>query len=756
MAVDLEKINNVLVDPTTVNLHKNPQVESGIKVRNRTDLASSQDMSQNFIYANGESLEENPRFGKYNTYTNIKERTQVGSKDSGVQKYVKPLALKSLSISLGSTPSVSASDAYKISSSDPFTVTLVPTPNVTNLVCNIRLSVDSQYLKYFTIDKIDNFNFTVTPKYDLLKSDKGSLMPFSIRFIARDYDNPKIAYESNEVGVYGYLTVESSSNLSGSSTSGTQYVHIMYSATTDHRDMKPALSGASWMGILTDFNAIASDDPNDYTWNYIKGDPGSEGQAGSDGADGASEPSIPVEPSINVSVSSNVFPVGQDGWSIGNKDITYSVQSYNTNSRIFTKVAIDGSGVPYAYVSNWLDGFTMGKFGLDIWTLFENPNHQEFEEVYTSTPVSNDSIRSGQCITIPVGRFRQNASIKELQSFYARLGFYIDPTSSPNAIPYRVALIYGHNSTQGFAPLQGRVDIPDYQLGEFRQISTYANWTDSMPGTDSWMNQDMYIRFYFNTDTQIQAKIKISEYMVINMSEILPSGHSLSQYLANAYRTLASDIVSVMDLLPWFSGEYEAGVSIPWGIARRMFTNYIDVKVKGDLYIDKNYIYGLEIDGINYLMGSGNETIQGEDQIPGYNPSTQILTINRTNPTSIRIYYFIPVDSFEESWKFSEGLYCNTSDLPYVKYGIDLSGCIHVSGDTEDLPRVEKEINLSGCTGISGSVFNMPKVIKYMNIENCRSIGYDKDGNQESAEDLWWMKDSPNLNGSAVIGTYPY
>lgn len=750
MAVNLEKIDDVLINPTTVNLHKNTQVESNIKVKDRTDLASSTDMGQNFIYANSQSLENDPRVGKYKSYVNIRERSAVGNMNSGVQRYVKPLSLKSLAISLGSTSSTSAKDAYKISSSDPFTVTVTPTPNTTNLKCNISLSSSAQYSKYFVITKINDFKFTVTPDYDELIKNKN--LPYSIHFIAQDNDNPKIGYTSTGVKVDGYLTIDKSSSSSGG-TGSVQYVHIMYSAKSDHSDMAPALTGATWMGTLVDFNITASIDPNDYTWNYIKGDSGSEGQAGKDGVDGKDGEDGLSDPMIQVEVSSNVFPIGPDGWATENKDLNYNVKSYNTNSTVDTIISADGSGNPYANVSWWIDAFTMGKLGLDLWTSLddEDYDYQDITDSYDPKAITyDDGTLTGKCVDIELGQLRELAPVKEGNLCYSRLGLYIP--SLPSGVHLtKIAFLYGYKENNGYGKLW--IDVDNYTPGNYMYLSTVGAWLDSDPRRlDSWIHTDMYIRLYFDsypesTDPDyVPVNIQVTEYMFINLDEVLPSGHTLKEYLLNAIIPVEY-MREILDILPWWKGEYEAGVSIPWGIARRMFTNCLELNLEsnGNKYIriDPNYVTSFIYDDTTYTFGLNNELDPPNSDYS--NGKLKILTNGK-----IYLYYEVP-NNFNQPWNFSDSdaLACNTSDLPYTKYGLNLSGCTGIQGDTQDISRVEEYINLSGCTSIQGNVLDLPQVRTTMNINGCSQINGDASG-------LWWMENDPILTNSGVTGTYPY
>lgn len=74
----------------------------------------------------------------------------------------------------------------------------------------------------------------------------------------------------------------------------TSYLHIKYSndggvTFTGNNGEDPG----AWIGIYVDYNINDSDDPSDYKWTKIKGEPGITGPAGKDGVDGL--PGIGIE-----------------------------------------------------------------------------------------------------------------------------------------------------------------------------------------------------------------------------------------------------------------------------------------------------------------------------------------------------------------------------------------------------------------------------------------------------------------------------
>ena len=179
--MNLDKIDDVLSDFNTLNLHKLTKNNHTIIISDRTDLASTfDDSGQNFLYANsGEPLEIEPRIGTYDLFDRslLKSTNYVSVNPTSVTRYKE----------LPKIAQVSFSGDEIINSTGNYVIKYKPHPYTEGTITNLQVSSNSSYV---VITKKSDFEFEYKLNYTGTENLK-------FKLVCKDVSDPRIAYESN-------------------------------------------------------------------------------------------------------------------------------------------------------------------------------------------------------------------------------------------------------------------------------------------------------------------------------------------------------------------------------------------------------------------------------------------------------------------------------------------------------------------------------------------------------------------------------
>lgn len=192
--MNIDKIDDVLSDYNTLNLHKVSKLEFELIMKSRTDLATmNSDSGQNFLYANsGEPLELEPRLGKYQLFkeTELASTNYKVVNDSTVTRYKSTPRLQKIENISGVTKELVKLDGK-------YTITIYVYPDVSGMEMNIQCT--SELPSGVTVTRKSNTEFELE-----LKAEEISVNELTLRF--EDVSDKRLDYEST--GVYSELTIK--------------------------------------------------------------------------------------------------------------------------------------------------------------------------------------------------------------------------------------------------------------------------------------------------------------------------------------------------------------------------------------------------------------------------------------------------------------------------------------------------------------------------------------------------------------------
>lgn len=184
--MNLDKIDDVLSDYNTLNLHKLSKSEYDLIISDRTDLASTNsDSGQNYLYANsGEPLEIEPKMGKYNLYNN----SVLNSTNYSIKNKSTVMRYKNLSKIKKITWDTINNDETILKGSGKYSFKYDIYPNIDGMTTNLQVTVGGDAKDYVTVTKKSDLEFEYEIKYTGTENTSFTLS-------CTDVSDSRIAYE---------------------------------------------------------------------------------------------------------------------------------------------------------------------------------------------------------------------------------------------------------------------------------------------------------------------------------------------------------------------------------------------------------------------------------------------------------------------------------------------------------------------------------------------------------------------------------